>query len=186
MFANRVAETTWVLFASYRFHWNPFETGVSLAMVGVMFVLGQGVMPRVLIPRIGERRAVIIGLAVSVVILVLYGIVPQGWMLYPVMALGMFGWIMASPAMMSLMSRAVGPSEQGLLQGALASLMGLTSIAGPPIWTGLFGYFVSPAAPVIVPGAAFFAAAAVFAAAFGLAVRWVGGTPQIDLPAEIS
>ncbi len=173
VFANRVAEMTWVLFASYRFHWGPREIGFSLAMVGVMFVLGQGVMPRFLIPRLGERRAVIVGLAVSVVILVLYGVVPQGWMIYPVMALGVFGWVMAAPATMSLMSRAVPANEQGLLQGALASVQGLTSIIGPPIWTGLFGYFISKDAPVIIPGAAFFVAAAVFAVALVLAVRWI-------------
>lgn len=172
-FANRVAEMTWVLFASYRFHWGPAEIGFSLAMVGVMFVVGQGVMPRFLVPAIGERRAVVLGLGVSVVNLILFGIVPQGWMIYPVMVGGMFGWVMAAPALMSLMSRSVAASEQGLLQGALASLQGLTSIAGPPIWTGLFGYFISKDAPMIVPGAAFFAAAAVFAAAFGLAVKWV-------------
>lgn len=175
-FANRVAEMTWVLYSAYRFHWGPTETGISLAMVGVMFVVGQGVMPRFLVPRLGERRAVIVGLAVSVVILVLYGTVPEGWMIYPVMALGCFGWVMGAPALMSLLSRAVAADEQGLLQGALASVQGLTSIAGPPIWTGLFGYFVSPAAPVIVPGAAFFAAAAVFAVALGLAGKWVGKT----------
>jgi len=172
-FANRVAEMTWVLFAAYRFHWGPTETGISLAMVGVMFVVGQGVMPRFLVPKLGERRAVIVSLAVSVAMLILYGIVPEGWMIYPIMALGCFGWVMGAPALMSLLSRAVAADEQGLLQGALASVQGLTSIAGPPIWTGLFGYFVSPAAPVIVPGAAFFAAAAVFAVAFVLAIRQV-------------
>lgn len=175
MFANRVAEMTWVLFASYRFHWGPTETGFSLAMVGVMFVVGQGVMPRFLVPRLGERRALILGLGVSVIMLVLYGTVPQGWMIYPVMAFGVFGWVMGAPAAMSLMSRNVAANEQGLLQGALASVMGLTSIVGPPIWTGLFGFFISPAAPVIIPGAAFFAAAGVFAVAFVLAVRGVGG-----------
>ena len=48
----------------------------------------------------------------------------------------------------------------------------LTSIVGPPIWTGLFGYFVSPAAPVVVPGAACFAASLVFVIALVLASRW--------------
>ena len=48
----------------------------------------------------------------------------------------------------------------------------LTSIFGPPIWTGLFGFFVSPAAPVIIPGAAFFASAVVFVVALVLAQRW--------------
>ncbi len=53
-FANRVAEMTWVLFASYRFHWGPTEIGFSLAMVGVMFIVGQGIMPRFLVPPAGR------------------------------------------------------------------------------------------------------------------------------------
>jgi MFS transporter, DHA1 family, tetracycline resistance protein len=172
-FANRVAEMTWVLFTAYRFHWTPVQTGISLAAVGVTFIIGQGVMPRFLIPRLGERRAIFIGLGVSVIVLALYGIIPQGWMVYPVMAFGIFGWTVAAPAVQGLMSRAVPANEQGLLQGALASMNNLTSIAGPPIWTGLFGFFVSPAAPLIIPGAAFFAAALVFCCALVLAVRWL-------------
>ncbi len=53
MFANRVAEMTWVLFSSYRFHWGPTAIGLSMAMVGLMFIVGQGVMPRFLVPAIG-------------------------------------------------------------------------------------------------------------------------------------
>ncbi len=177
MFANRVAEMTWVLFTSYRFHWGPAEVGVSLAMVGVMFVVGQGFLVRLLLPRLGEKRAIIMGLFVSAVLTAAYGIVPQGWMVYPLMALGVFGWVIASPAVMGVMSKAVPPNEQGLLQGALASLTSLTSIAGPPIWTGLFGYFVSPAAPIIIPGAAFFVSALVFLLALALALRWLSARP---------
>jgi DHA1 family tetracycline resistance protein-like MFS transporter len=76
----------------------------------------------------------------------------------------------------------VPANEQGLLQGALASMTNLTSIFGPPIWTGLFGFFVSPAAPAIVPGAAFFASAFVFLIALGLAVRWIG-SPRASVEA---
>ena len=170
-FANRVAEMTWVLFTSYRFAWDPQQIGLSLAMVGVMFVVGQAGLVRIVVPRVGERRAVLIGLAVSVVVPVLYGVVPQGWMIYPVMVLAIFGWTIAQPAVQALMSQAVPANEQGLLQGALASMTNLTSIFGPPIWTGLFGFFVSPAAPFILPGAAFFASALVFLAAFVLAMR---------------
>jgi DHA1 family tetracycline resistance protein-like MFS transporter len=171
-FANRVAEMTWVLFTGYRFGWGPTETGLSLAMVGVMFVVGQGGLVRVIVPRLGERRAILLGLVVSAATCVLYGVVPQGWMVFPVMVLAIFGWTIAQPAVQALMSRAVPANEQGLLQGSLASMLNLTSVAGPPIWTGLFGYFVSSAAPVIVPGAAFFAAAGVFLLAFVFALRW--------------
>jgi DHA1 family tetracycline resistance protein-like MFS transporter len=172
-FANRVAEMTWVLFTSYRFDWGPTETGFSLAMVGVMFVVGQGGLVRVVVPKLGERRAIILGLAVSVIVTTLYGLAPRGWMMYPIMALAVFGWTIAQPAVQALMSHAVPANEQGLLQGALASMTNLTSIFGPPIWTGLFGYFVSPDAPVTVPGAAFFGSALVFFAALVLAVRWL-------------
>ena len=172
VFANRVAEMTWVLFTGYRFHWGPTETGLSLAAVGVMFIVGQGGLVRVVVPRIGERRAVLLGLAVSALVTAAYGVVPQGWMVFPIMALGVFGWTIAQPAVQALMSQAVPANEQGLLQGALASMTNLTSIAGPPIWTGLFGYFVSPAAPVIVPGAAFFGASLVFLIALVFAARW--------------
>ncbi len=173
MFANRVAEMTWVLFASYRFHWGPFEIGVSLAAVGVMFVVGQGFLVRLVLPRIGERRAILMGLFVSVILTAAYGIVPSGWMVYPIIACGVFGWVLAQPATMGLLSASVPANEQGLLQGALASLTSLTSIVGPPVWTGLFAYFVSPAAPVIIPGAAFFVSAMVFAVALLLAFRWL-------------
>jgi DHA1 family tetracycline resistance protein-like MFS transporter len=176
-FANRVAEMTWVLFTSYRFDWGPRETGLSLAMVGVTFVVGQGGLVRIIVPRLGERRAVLLGLAVSTITPVLYGIVPRGWMVFPIMVLAVFGWTIAAPAVQALMSRAVPANEQGLLQGALASMTNLTSIFGPPIWTGLFGFFVSPAAPVVIPGAAFFASALVFLAAFVIAARRFRAAP---------
>jgi MFS transporter, DHA1 family, tetracycline resistance protein len=181
-FANRVAEMTWVLWTSYRFHWGPTETGLSLAAVGVMFVVGQGGLVRVVVPRLGERRAILLGLTVSAITPVLYGVVPRGWMVFPVMVLAAFGWTIAQPAVQALMSQSVPPNEQGLLQGALASMTNLTSIFGPPIWTGLFGFFVSPAAPVIVPGAAFFASAAVFLVALVLARRWFA-SPRSQAPA---
>ena len=178
-FANRVAESTWVLFATYRFHWSAAAVGLSLAMVGVIFVVGQGGLVRIVIPKLGERRAIVLGLAVSAVVVVLYGIVPQGWMIYPVMCLWLFGWTIAQPATMGLMSRALPPNEQGLLQGAVASMISLTAVAGPPIWTGIFAYFVSPSAPVIVPGAAFDGAALVFLAALVVASRTL--SPQTSL-----
>ena len=182
MFANRVAEMTWVLYTGYRFHWGPTEIGISLAIVGVIFVVGQGWFTRILLPRIGERRAILIGLGVSVVVSVLYGLVNKGWMLYCVMPLAISGWTVAQPAVQGLMSRAVPANEQGLLQGAVSSITSLTSIAGPPIWTGLFGYFVSPSAPIIIPGAAFFVSALVFFVAFVLAVAWETGTPDLGRP----
>lgn len=54
------------------------------------------------------------------------------------------------------------------MQGALASLAG---IIAPPMTTGLFGYFISPQAPMHLPGVAFFLGAALMFGAMLLAWR---------------
>jgi MFS transporter, DHA1 family, tetracycline resistance protein len=172
-FANRVAETTWVLFAAYKFHWNTTQVGLSLALVGVMFVVGQGVLVRVVLPLVGERRAVIIGLLIASLVCAGYGLVPEGWMVFPLMAVAMFGWTTSQPAVQGLLSRAVPPSEQGLLQGAIASLNSLTAILGPVVWPAIFAYFVSASVPVKLPGAAYYVASMVFFVAMLLAARWL-------------
>ena len=63
----------------------------------------------------------------------------------------------AGPALQSIISGHVPRTEQGELQGALTSLMSVTSIIGPPLMTGLFAYFTEPSSPVHFPGAAFLA-----------------------------
>jgi len=172
-FANRSGESIWVLFTSYRFGWGPLEVGVSLTAFGIIFAIGQAGLTRIVVPALGERRAILIGLCVSAAICVGYGVVPKGWMIYVLMLFIVFGWSVAQPAMHALMSRAVPMNEQGLLQGALASLNNLTNVVGPPFWTALFGYSISPRAPAIVPGAAFFTAALVFLIALAAGWRWL-------------
>ncbi|HWD25864.1 MAG TPA: TCR/Tet family MFS transporter [Rhizomicrobium sp.] len=185
-FANRVGEMVWPLYTAYRFHWSSFQIGLSLAAAGVIFVTGQGWFTRILLPRIGERRAILTGLGVSVLVAIGYGMVTKGWMLYAVMPFAISGWTVAQPAVQGLMSRAVPADQQGLLQGAMASITNLTSIGGPVVWSSLFGYFVSPAAPAIVPGAAFFVSALLFLVALVLAVRWEGATLAEPAVAERS
>src|SRR4029077_8251976 len=99
-------------------------------------------------------------------VFLLYGGVPEGWMVYPAMVLGLFGWTIAQPASMGVMSRTLPANEQGLLQGGIASVNSLIAVIGPPVWTSIFAYFVGPAAPVVIPGAAFDGAALVFFIAF--------------------
>ncbi len=171
-FANRASEVIWVLYTAQRFGWGTWEAGVSMAVMGLVFVAGQGWFTRVLIPRIGERRAILLGLAVSVVVSVAYGAVDEGWQMYLVMPFAIMGWTVAQPAVQGLMSQAVPAGEQGLLQGAVASMTNLTSIAGPLVWTGIFGYWVSARAPFPLPGAAFYVSAVIFLLALTLALRW--------------
>jgi DHA1 family tetracycline resistance protein-like MFS transporter len=63
----------------------------------------------------------------------------------------------AGPALQGIISSHVPANEQGELQGALTSLMSVTSIIGPPLMTNLFAYFTQSKAPIFLPGAPFLA-----------------------------
>jgi DHA1 family tetracycline resistance protein-like MFS transporter len=148
----------WTYYTMLKFHWSSAEVGYSLMAVGAMLTLVFMFVTRLVIPRLGELRSAYLGLTCGAIGFFGYAFATEGWMLYGWMAVWVFmGLVM--PSLNAIMSKEVGPSEQGELQGALASLGGLTSVAAPPLLSILFGYFTSDAAPVYFPGAAFFAAA---------------------------
>jgi DHA1 family tetracycline resistance protein-like MFS transporter len=149
---------TWSFFAIEKFDWSPREIGYSLGAVGILMVLVQAVLLRVALPRLGSRRAAMIGYVCAIVSFLGYAFVTEGWMIYPFLVAGaMQGFI--SPAMQGIMSTQVSDSEQGELQGGLGSMSSLTSIISPPFMTQLFAAFTGPAAPVYFAGAPWLAAA---------------------------
>ena len=168
--AHQVFPSTWVLYTSYRYNWTPGQTGLSLAMVGLTSAIVQGGLTRAIIPRLGERRSVTVGLTISAVGLIAYGLATEGWMAYVVIAVASLSGI-SGPSVQGLISRSVGADEQGAVQGSLTSLSSVAGVLGPPLATGLFGFFISAGAPVKLPGAAFFFSSALTIAAMLLAVR---------------
>src|SRR5256885_16830037 len=91
-------------------------------------------------------------------------------MVYAMIIVGSIGGVMG-PSIQGLISRSVGANEQGGVQGSLTSLASIAGIIGPPIATGLFGYFISSKAPIYLPGAAFFFSSALVFVAMLLALR---------------
>lgn len=153
--AQRSIESTWVLFTKYRFEWTPLQNGLSLAAVGICTALVQGGLIRRLIPRWGEYKAMLYGTWMGILTFLLFAWAPQGWMIYVIIFFNSLLGI-AGPAAQGVISRQVSPSEQGALQGALASLGTVTRIIGPLVSTSLFGYFTAPLAPVHLDGVSFF------------------------------
>lgn len=166
--AQRGLENIWVLYSGYRYGWSTIEVGLSLTAVGLMFALCQALLIRRVVPRIGERRALLIGLIVSAFGLFLYAIAPQGWMAYAIMLVHIPGWALVMPSLQSILSRATPPDQQGLLQGGLASVNTGTAIVGPPLATTVFAYFIGPEAPVHLPGASFYLGAALILASIAI------------------
>ncbi len=182
--AQRGLETVWVLYTGYRFGWNEQTNGLTLALVGLMAVIVHGTLVKPLIGRFGERRAVIGGLMVSAVTFVLYGLAWQGWMMMPVIVFGAIGGV-AGPAIQGLVAGSVRAKDQGKVQGGLTSLMSLTAIISPLVFTaGMFGYFTSDRAIVHLPGAPFFLGSVLLLAALVVIFRVFRRIPETAKGAE--
>ncbi len=168
--AHQAFPATWVLYTGYRYGWKAHQVGMSLALVGVMAGLIQGGLTRVVVRRFGERTTAAIGMSISVLALIAYGTVNQGWMIYPLIVLGSLGGV-TGPAVQGLISRNSAANEQGSVQGALASLGSIAGVIAPPILTGLFAYFIHEDAPIQLPGAAFYFSAFLVFCGLLLALR---------------
>lgn len=182
--AQRGLESVWVLYTGFRFGWGERMNGMSLAMVGIMAVLVQGFLIKPAIARIGERRAVVAGLGIACLSLLGYGLASQGWMMFVIIIFGALGGV-AGPAIQGLVAGSVQPSEQGKVQGSLTSLMSLSNIASPLIFTsGLFAYFTSEAAPIELPGAPFFLGSLLMVGALVVCLRLFRRLPAKEAGTE--
>ncbi len=180
--AQRGLETTWVLYTSYRFGWGEQANGLTLGLVGVMAVIVQGFLIRPTIRFFGERRTILLGLGISTLTFLFYGLASEGWMMLAVIVFGSLGGV-AGPAIQGMVAGSVPPDAQGKVQGALTSLISLSSIFAPIVFTtGLFSYFTSPAAPLELPGAPFFLGALLFLLGLGSVVRLFRRVPPAELP----
>jgi DHA1 family tetracycline resistance protein-like MFS transporter len=150
--------STWSYYTMLKFGWGPGDVGLSLVAIGILTALSFAVLPRVLVPRIGQAKCVYLGLACGALAYAGYAISTQVWMFYAWMIVFTFGGV-ANPAMSAILSEQVGPDQQGELQGVIASITSLTSVGAPLLMTSLLAWFSGPHAPVYFPGAAFMAAA---------------------------
>jgi DHA1 family tetracycline resistance protein-like MFS transporter len=153
-FAQFGLQSVWVLYTQKRYQWDEVATGASLATVGVTAALVQGGLARKLIPMLGEVRSLLIGLSIATLAYIGYGLATQGWMIYVIIACASIGGI-AGPALQAILSKSIPANEQGGLQGGLNSLGSLVQIGAPLAATSLFAYFISPKAPIEIPGAPF-------------------------------
>jgi len=145
----------WNYFTMYRFHWTEKLVGISLAVVGFLVGVVQAGLTRIVNPKLGNEKSIYIGLLLYTLGLTLFAFATQGWMMFVFLVPYCMGGI-AGPALQSTMAGHVKQNEQGALQGALTSLMSLTTIIGPLIMNNLFTYFTHKNAPFYFPGASFF------------------------------
>jgi DHA1 family tetracycline resistance protein-like MFS transporter len=168
--AHAALPATFVLYAGYRYGWTERDVGFALASIGVCSAIVQGALVGSTVRRFGERRVLLAGLACGAIGFFAYGLAPTGALFIaavPVVAL----WGLASPAAQGIMTRHIAPTEQGALQGAAGSIMGVATMIGPALFAGTFAYFIGAGTRWHVPGAAFMLASLLLVASAFVAAR---------------
>ncbi len=157
-FAHGSLPSMFVLYADYRYGWSAKEVGLALAGVGIAQMIVSGGLVRPMIKRVGENGTMLLGLVSGIVGFSLYAVAPTSAIFliaFPPVAL----WGLANPAIQSLSTRFVTPSEQGQLQGAQSSLGSIADMVGPLLFTQLFAAAVAASGALHIPGAPYYLAA---------------------------
>ncbi|HEY7853361.1 MAG TPA: TCR/Tet family MFS transporter [Caulobacteraceae bacterium] len=167
--AHQVLQSTWVPYASYRYQWPAWIMGVSFVVVGAGSIAVQAGLVKPFVARFGERGALAAGLFAGTLGFGLFGLAPRGWMFLA--AIPVFSCMgLVGPGIQGLMSRQVGPTEQGRLGGANTGVMAIASMIGPIFFTEIFARSIGRWAPWAPVGLAFYAACALLAGALILAL----------------
>jgi DHA1 family tetracycline resistance protein-like MFS transporter len=115
----------------YSSRWN----FLLYAYVGFVLSIGQGLLVRRLLPRIGERRMALTGVVLMTTGFMLIGVTglkvlpPSAlWYILPIVVIGFSA---VTPSLQSLLSRSASSDEQGAVLGTGQSLSSLARILGP-------------------------------------------------------
>jgi MFS transporter, DHA1 family, tetracycline resistance protein len=166
--AHEALPSMFVIYTDYRYHWNAQFTGLALAAVGIGSTLVSALLISWAIKNLGEVRTLFTGLVCGVAGFAVFAAAPNTITMMlgmPLLSL----WGLSSPPMQSLMSRRVGPSEQGQLQGALMSLFGVAGMIAPLVFTQIFALAIAPTRALRLPGAPYWLASLLMAGAFLIA-----------------
>lgn len=143
----------WGYYGTLKFGWTPATIGWTVALYGLLLVFAQGVVVGRANARFGPARTAYWSMLLALPCYLIIAVAADTMQMVVAIVIGSIAGL-TFPSLQSLMTRAVPENAQGELQGAIASIVGLTSIIGPPLMAGVFGAF-SDARGTYFPGAPF-------------------------------
>ncbi len=136
--AMSTMEATLVLFVGERFHWGLREVSFGFAYVGFIMVLSQGFLVRRLLPKVGEKKMMFMGLTMMGIGLGLIAVSNEIWILAVSQTILAFGASFTNPSVMGSISLLSPSEEQGAAMGTTQGTASLGRIIGPAMGGFLF------------------------------------------------
>lgn len=162
----------WPYYTIEQFGWGELEIGISVALYGLLIAIVQGGLTGPMTAKFGTARVGVWSVVLGIAIYFAYAVIGQGWMAY-VLILVSAPTAFAGPVMQTLMTERVADDQQGELQGAIASVMGINAIIAPFVMTQVFRAFTQDGAAVYLPGAPFVVSGVLIIMCLGVFIRSV-------------
>jgi MFS transporter, DHA1 family, tetracycline resistance protein len=132
--------SVWAYYGTLKFNWSPMVIGLTVTLFGALLAGVQGGLVGPVIKRFGEDKTAKFSLLFGIPSYLILAFATQTWHMIAGIIVGCVTGL-TFPAMQSLMTGKIGEDAQGELQGAIASMISLTSIIGPLMMTNVFGAF---------------------------------------------
>lgn len=168
--ASHSVQSTWTFYSMLKFDWDEAMVGYSLAVVGIIVAIVQGVLVKHTVRWWGEQKTIFIGYLLWTLGLILFALATEGWLLFVYCLPYCLGGI-ASPTLQGTVSNQFAENEQGELQGAMTALISLTAIFGPIVMTAIFYHYTQENAEIYFPGAPFILGAMLVLVSFAITFR---------------
>ncbi|KAI7731037.1 hypothetical protein M8C21_008176 [Ambrosia artemisiifolia] len=133
------------------FHFNKDQFADLMIINGIAGIISQMVLMPLLARVIREEKILAIGLIFNCVHIFLYSVAWSSWVIYFAATFQILA-VFAGPSLRSIVSKQVGPTEQGKAQGCITGLCSFASIVSPLIFSPLTALFLSDDAPFVFPG----------------------------------
>jgi DHA1 family tetracycline resistance protein-like MFS transporter len=151
--ASHSVQSNWGFYVMEKFKWDSSMIGYSLSVVGVAVAIVQGGLIRIIIPKIGNRNAIMLGMSLYTIGFLCFAFAPNGLMMMVFILPYCLAGI-GNPAMQTIISNQVPDNAQGEIQGIVTSMQSLGAILGPFAMAYIFAHFIDHKG-IYFPGAPF-------------------------------
>ncbi|KAK1431354.1 hypothetical protein QVD17_07811 [Tagetes erecta] len=133
------------------FHFDKDQFADLLIIHGIAGIISQMILMPLLTKIMKEEQLLAIGLAFNCIHICLLAVAWSSWVVYLASTLQILS-VFAGPSLRSIVSKQVGPTEQGKAQGCITGLCSFAGFISPLIFSPLTALFLSDHAPFQFPG----------------------------------
>ncbi|KDO68185.1 hypothetical protein CISIN_1g011514mg [Citrus sinensis] len=144
-------QASFLYFLKAQFHFNKNQFADLMLIAGLAGTISQLLFMPLLAPILGEAKLLSLGLFAACINMFICSISWSAWVPYATTAFSVLV-VFATPSFRSIVSKQVGPNEQGKAQGCISGISSFANIVSPLIFSPLTALFLSKGAPFNFPG----------------------------------